>query len=75
MRKTIDTFFKFMWNVWDEEICNKIFGSKGKQIWYRWIVILGECQFEAAPALFWAEVDAKTTQAICDYIESTGYKG
>lgn len=75
MRKTIDIFFKFMWNEWDEDICIKIFGWRAEHLWVKWTNKVDDYGFFAAPAVYWGDIDSGAQEAICDYITSIDYKG
>ena len=32
----VSSFFYYMWNMWSEEECHKIFGAMGDHIWSKW---------------------------------------
>lgn len=77
MRKSIDIFFKFMWNRWNEETCYAIFNEcyLSEHIWTKWLNIRDDNNAIAAPAILWSELDSNCQQLICDYIKSINYTG
>ena len=75
MRKTIDIFFKFMWNEWNEDICTRIFGWRSEGLWNVWVNTANEHGPIAAVAVYWALLDSGCKNEICNYIEEIDYKG
>ena len=75
MRKSIDLYFKFMWNKWSYEICKDIFEDLADHIWEKWLNIKDDYDYIAAPAILWSHLDYECQEAICNYIITIGYKG
>lgn len=76
MMKSVDIFFKFMWNRWTEQVCKEIFDEwKALHIWNVWLNIRDDYDATAAPAVLWAYLDSMCKNAICDYIIKIGYRG
>ena len=75
MRKTIDLYFKFMWNRWSYGHSKGIFGDLGDHLWDKWLGIRDDYDPISAAAIFWSQIDSNCQTKICEYIKTSGYKG
>ena len=76
MKKSIDTYLKFMWNQWSDEVCFEIFGEDlGSWLFGKWLGLVAEYGHIGAPAVFWADIDTECQEAICNYIKISDYEG
>ena len=75
MRKTIDLYFKFMWNNWSFGWCRAIFGGRAEHLWDIWLNVKDDYDYIAAPAVYWSRIDTECQEAICKFLKTTNYQG
>ena len=65
----IDGYMKFMWNRFDQFVCERLFGARADHIFRKWIDCRESAGVEGAPAMFWASVSNDVKEAILSEID------